>query len=102
MLFKNMRFYDKQSVLNSWKSKILAKTLNLLDDAGISVRVTVLKRYIEYLLEDTHYDPYTNVFYEPIGRFKFSVDVFSTIAFEYVCEHLDEFEKVKAGMNGSM
>lgn len=88
-----MRFYDKQSVLNSWKSKILEKTLNLLDDAGISVRVTVLKRYIEYLLEDTHYDPYTNVFYEPVSRFKFSADIFSTIAFEYICEHLDEFKK---------
>ena len=52
-----------------------------------------LDRYIEYLLEDTHYDPHTNVFYEPISRFKFSADIFSTITFEYVCEHLDEFEK---------
>lgn len=102
MLFNDWKSYEKQSVLNSWKSKILAKTLNLLDDSGISVRVTVLKRYIEYLLEDTHYDPHTNVFYEPISRFKFSADIFSSIAFEYVCEHLDEFEKVKAGRNGGM
>ena len=93
MIFKEWKSYDKQNVLNTWRHKILEKTLKLLDDAGIQVHNVVLNRYIEYLLEDTHYDPYTNVFYEPISHFKFSVDVFSTIAFEYVCEHLDEFKK---------
>ena len=99
MILKDWTSYEKNTVLNTWKYKILEKTLKLLDDAGIQVHRLVLNRYIEYLLEDTHYDPYTNVFYEPISHFKFSVDVFSSIAFEYVCEHLEDF-KVKAGSDG--
>lgn len=93
MIFKDWKSYDKKTVLNTWRYKILERTLKLLDDAEIQVHKLVLSRYIEYLIEDTHYDPHTNVFYEPISHFKFSVDVFSSIAFEYVCEHLDEFKK---------
>lgn len=101
MLFKDWKSYDKKSVLKTWQYKILEKTLKLLAEDDIKVYRNSLKRYIRYLLEDTDYDPYTNVFYEPVSKFKFSVDVFSSIAYEYVLEHLEDF-KVKAGKDGKV
>ena len=93
MLFKDLNFQDKESVLKTWRYKILEKTLKLLEKDGACLYVSALNRYINYLLEDTHYNPKDNVFYEPISRFKFSVDVFSSITYEYILEHLDEFQK---------
>ncbi|WP_296884901.1 hypothetical protein [uncultured Methanobrevibacter sp.] len=98
MLFKDLEFHDKQTVLKTWRYKILEKTLKLLEKEHVTLYVSALNRYITYLLEDTHYNPKDNVFYEPISRFKFSVDVFSSITYEYVCEHLEEYT-VKAGNN---
>lgn len=99
MLFKDLKFHDKKNVLKTWQYKILEKTLKLLAEDDIVVYKTSLKRYIRYLLEDTDYDPRTNVFYEPVSKFKFRVDVFSSITYEYVLEHLEDF-KVKAGEDG--
>lgn len=93
MLFKDLNFQDKESVLKTWRYKILEKTLKLLEKEAVHISSSDLNRYISYLLEDTHYDPYRNVFYEPVSRFKFSVDVFSSISYEYVLEHLDDFQK---------
>ena len=98
MLFKDLNFQDKESVLKTWRYKILEKTLKLLEKESVHVIISDLNRYINYRLDDTHYNPKDNVFYEPISRFKFSVDVFSSITYEYVCEHLEEYT-VKAGNN---
>lgn len=92
MIFKETKFHGKFQVLNSWKSNIYEKTVELLQQDNIIVSENRLKQYIEYLLEDTHYNHYDNVFYEPITRFKFTVNVFSQISYEYVLEHLDEFK----------
>ena len=92
MLFKDVNFRDKISVLKSWRSKVYMETLGLLQKNGVKyISSNSLNRYITYLLEDTDYNYHDNVFYEPISRFKFTVDVFSQITFEYVMEHQKEF-----------
>ena len=95
MKFKDWKHYDKQTVLNTWKYRISKKALILLKEDNIDVYRSTLNHYIEYLLEDTDYDPKTNVFYEPHIGFKFSIDLFANITYEYVLEHLDEFKIMK-------
>lgn len=93
MLFKDCKFYDKQTVLKTWRHKIISKAEQLLQEDGICVYESALNRYVEYLLEDTHYNIRDNVFYEPRSHYKFTVDVFAQITYEYVLEHLGEFKK---------
>lgn len=90
MLFKELNFNDKQTVLKVWRWKIIKKVLEAID---FDVSRSSLNRYVEYLLEDTHYNPSDDVFYDPISRFKFTVDIFTSITVEYIYEHPSEFEK---------
>lgn len=92
VVFKDLKFHEKRSVMKTWRYKILSKARELLADDGFNVSESSLRRYVEYLLEDTHYNVQDNVFYEPISHFKFTVNSFAQITYDYVLEHLDEFK----------
>ena len=92
MLLKDLKFKGKKYVMDAWTWSISTKAMDLLREDGIIVSKPSLKRYVEYLIEDTDYNERDNAFYEPISSFKFSVSVFAQITYEYVLEHLDEFK----------
>lgn len=95
MLFKDCKFKDKKNILNSWKQNVFQEAVKILHEKNIHVRQLVLNNYIECLLEETDYNVRDNVFYEPISRYKFTVEVFAQITVEYVREHLIEFTSLR-------
>jgi len=93
MKFKECEFKNKVNILNTWKWNIMDSVSILFKDEGLHLSTVAVLSYIEYLLEDTDYNHYDNAFYEPISKFKFTVDIFAQITYEYVHEHLSEFKK---------
>lgn len=94
MLFKDCKFKDKRQVMHSWKQNIFTESMKILKEENIIVSELSLDNYIEILLEETDYNIRDNVFYEPISRYKFTVDVFTQITVEYIHEHITEFVKM--------
>ncbi len=89
MKFVDCQFSGKSDVREDTRKKILVACRESIPfDRFNHFRVD---DYLNLLIEETHYNPRRNYFYEENTRVKINLKVFKSVSIEYLLEHIDDF-----------
>lgn len=88
MKFKDVNFKDKQKFRGYVITEIFLRLEQKLP-RGLS-RVLIY-RYLNILIDECDFNPYTKVFYDPDSHSKFNYDFLAEVARGYIQEHVNDF-----------
>ena len=91
MKFEECKFKNKSSVKLDIMNEIyenLAHSLNL--DCFSELEI---KRYLNILVDCQDFNPDSNTFYDECSGLKLDIEFMSSVAHEYILEHILEFRK---------
>ena len=89
MKFKECRFKGK----SHFKNYMVNEIWDILeDDLEMSLlSSTMVKDYLEILIDEQDFDCDRRVFYDPVSGLKLNVKFLAEIAHDFIIEHNDEF-----------
>lgn len=88
MKFKDVNFKNKQKFRDGVITEIFLRLEQKLP-RGLS-RVLIYQ-YLNILIDECDFNPYTKVFYDPDSHSKFNYDFLAEVARGYIQEHMNDF-----------
>lgn len=88
MKFETIRFQNKYQ----YKREIIHEILDTIEDTIPGLSPTRVNRYLEYLIDDQDFNIPNKCFYDKTTNKKLSVKFLSSIAIDYILEHINEFK----------
>ena len=89
MKFKDVNFKDKQKFRGYVITEIFLRLEHKLPCRWLSRGL--IYRYLNILIDECDFNPYTKVFYDPDSHSKFNYDFLAEVARGYIQEHVDDF-----------